>query len=156
MGGISAQCGLVRSRWDQWKVRQNDHQGKLDSGAATYRRTISRRTAVTSGAAPGHSPAAAECLEDLIDHERRPEQALDHRQQVLPERVGLLPEVHQGPKNPQAVDRAAAGGRARVAAVAHHPPSLSTPPGATPPARVPTTAAACATPATTETAPGSR
>ena len=47
-----------------------------------------------SGQVVRHSPAAAECLEDLIDHEGRPEQALDHRQQVLPEPVGLLPEVH--------------------------------------------------------------
>ena len=77
-----------------------------------------------------HSAAAAECLEDLIDHEGRPEQALDHRQQVLPEPVGLLPEVHQGPEDPQTVDRAPASGRAGVASVAHHHPHLSTPPGA--------------------------
>src|SRR5512132_6632 len=104
---------------------------------------------------PGHSPAAAECLEDLIDHEGRPEQALDDRQQVLPERVGLLPEVHQGPEDPQTIDRTPASGRAGVASVAHHPPHLSRPPGATPAARVRTTAAVRVTPATTAAASGS-
>src|SRR5512132_1991539 len=100
------------------------------------------------------SPAAAECLEDLVDHECRPEQALDDRQQVLPEPLGLLPEVHQGPEDPQTVDGAAASGRARVAAVAHHPPASRhrrERPGSTVP-----TPPRCATPATTAAAPGSR
>jgi hypothetical protein len=66
-------------------------------------------------------------------------------QQVLPERLGLLPEVHQRSEDPQTVDRTAASGGARVAAVAHHHPSLSdtakgdagTAGSATPPRRAP-------------------
>jgi hypothetical protein len=73
----------------------------------------SRRAGGGCGAGLRRSPAAAEGLEDLIDHERRPEQALDDRQQVLPEPIGLLPEVDQGPEDAQTVDRAAASRRAQ-------------------------------------------
>jgi hypothetical protein len=39
--------------------------------------------------------------EDVEDHDGRPEDALEHRDHVPPERIRLLPEVPQGPEDAQ-------------------------------------------------------
>ncbi len=61
---------------------------------------------------PGWGPAAGsrlavECFEDVVDHPGGPEQALDEDEHVGPEGVGLLPEIHPGAEDAQAVDRSA-------------------------------------------------
>jgi len=52
----------------------------------------------------------AESSEDLIDHEGWPEESLEEREQILPKRVSLLPEVHEGSENAKAVKSSSTGG----------------------------------------------
>ena len=49
-----------------------------------------------------------ESRKDLVYHECWPEERLEEGSKILPERVCLLPEVHQGPEYPEAIDRPAA------------------------------------------------
>ena len=58
--------------------------------------------------------------ERLEHHEGRPEDALHDREDVLPEAVRLLPEVHPSAEDPEAVDRASTG-CARTVAHRRHP-----------------------------------
>jgi hypothetical protein len=43
----------------------------------------------------GEACSAEEALEHLVNQEGGPDQRLEYGEQVLTERVGLLPEVHQ-------------------------------------------------------------
>src|SRR5437016_3196777 len=58
---------------------------------------------------PQRDPSSGQGAEDLIDHEGRPEDALEHREHALPERVRLLEEPHPRAEDPEPVDRPTAG-----------------------------------------------
>jgi len=105
--------------------------------AEQLRHAATRLTAIVTGRRPelvtaefrkagrkgrgGRAASGVERLEDVVDHEGRPEDALEDRAQVVPERIRLLPEVDPGAEDAQAVDRASTCG-ARVAAAHRHPP----------------------------------
>jgi len=54
--------------------------------------------------------SAAEGGEDLIDHERRLEERLEDRSNIIPERVCLLPEVDERTKDTETVDSPSTSG----------------------------------------------
>src|SRR5664279_4400880 len=54
--------------------------------------------------------SAVEALERLVDQKRGPQQCLEDGEQVSAERVGLLPEVHQGADEAQAIHGVTAAG----------------------------------------------
>jgi len=58
---------------------------------------------------------------DLVDHEGWPEETLEDREHVFPEGVCLLPEVHEGSEDPQAVDRPSTGGTSVIGTYRHPP-----------------------------------
>src|SRR6266566_4046497 len=66
--------------------------------------------------------SASDRAEDVVDHESRPEQALEDGERMPPKRICLLPEPHPGAEDPEGVDRASASSCAPVVAAHRHPP----------------------------------
>ena len=93
-----------------WMRTENMSPPPLDRRAAGPAR---RRVVGPDRAGPSAGPRSVQRAERVVHHERRPEDALDDRPQVPPEAVGLLPEVHPGPEDPEPVDRTAARPRLR-------------------------------------------
>ena len=67
--------------------------------------------------------SAPQRVEDLVDHECRPDEPLQDGPDVLPEPLGLLPEIHPCAEDAETVERTAAGEapgvRAPVAHICH-------------------------------------
>src|SRR5262245_60038794 len=97
-------------RRDSWRS-----SWRVAHGTASDRPASTLRVALIARDLAGARRSARQKPEDFVDHPGGPEQSLEDREDVLPERVRLLPEPHPRAEDAQPVNGASACGTASVA-----------------------------------------